>query len=88
MESDNLYLFVQRTITILTQLHRWNNHILIEKYDNKDLTISRSENIKDEKRVDEIARLLAGVDITEKTKESAKEMLEMAENLRKGWQYG
>ena len=65
-----------------------NNHILIEKYDDKDLTISRSENIKVEKRIDEIARLLAGVDITEKTKESAKEMLDMAENLRKGLQYG
>lgn len=65
-----------------------NNHILIEKYDDKDLTISRSENIKGEKRIDEISRLLAGVDITEKTKESAKEMLDMAENLRKGLQYG
>ncbi|MDU5372899.1 DNA repair protein RecN [Anaerococcus vaginalis] len=60
------------------------NHILIEKFDQKDLTISKSTNIKENDRVKEIARLLAGVDITDKTMESAKEMVEMAENLRKG----
>lgn len=60
------------------------NHILIEKFDQKDLTISKSTNIKGNDRVKEIARLLAGVDITDKTMESAKEMVEMAENLRKG----
>lgn len=60
------------------------NHILIEKFDQKDLTISKSTNIKGNDRVKEIARLLAGVDITDKTTESAKEMIEMAEELRKG----
>lgn len=60
------------------------NHILIEKYDEKDLTISKSTNIKGEDRTKEIARLLAGVDITDKTMESAKEMIEMANDLRKG----
>lgn len=60
------------------------NHILIEKYDEKDLTISKSTNIKGEYRTKEIARLLAGVDITDKTMESAKEMIEMANDLRKG----
>lgn len=60
------------------------NHILIEKFDQKDLTISKSTNIKENDRVKEIARLLAGVDITDKTMESAKEMVEMAEELRKG----
>lgn len=60
------------------------NHILIEKFDQKDLTISKSTNIKGNDRVKEIARLLAGVDITDKTVESAKEMIEMAEKLRKG----
>ena len=60
------------------------NHILIEKNDEENLTISKSKNIKDIERTKEIARLLAGVDITDKTMESAKEMLEMAENLRKG----
>lgn len=60
------------------------NHILIEKFDQKDLTISKSTKIKGNDRVKEIARLLAGVDITDKTMESAKEMIEMAEELRKG----
>lgn len=60
------------------------NHILIEKNDEENLTISKSKNIKDIERTKEIARLLAGVDITDKTMESAEEMLEMAENLRKG----
>lgn len=60
------------------------NHILIEKYDEKDLTISKSTNIEGEDRTKEIARLLAGVDITDKTIESAKEMIEMANDLRKG----
>lgn len=60
------------------------NHILIEKFDQKDLTISKSTNIKGNDRVKEIARLLAGVDITDKTMESSKEMIEMAEELRKG----
>lgn len=60
------------------------NHILIEKYDEKDLTISKSTNIDGEDRTKEIARLLAGVDITDKTIESAKEMIEMAHDLRKG----
>ncbi|WP_236785517.1 DNA repair protein RecN [Anaerococcus ihuae] len=60
------------------------NHILIEKYDEKDLTISKSTNIKGDDRTKEIARLLAGVDITNKTLESAKEMIDMANNLRKG----
>ncbi|MDU2582313.1 MAG: DNA repair protein RecN [Anaerococcus hydrogenalis] len=60
------------------------NHILIEKNDEENLTISKSKNIKDIERTKEIARLLAGVDITDKTMESAKEMLEMAKNLRKG----
>ena len=60
------------------------NHILIEKYDEKDLTISKSTNIKGDDRTKEIARLLAGVDITDKTMDSAKEMIEMANDLRKG----
>ncbi len=60
------------------------NQILIEKYDEKDLTISKSTNIKGKDRTKEIARLLAGVDITDKTMESAKEMIDMAKDLRKG----
>lgn len=59
-----------------------NNHILVCKKDEKDATISYSKTIKGEERTLEIARLIAGVDITETTKKSAREILEMAEELR------
>ncbi|MCW6701610.1 DNA repair protein RecN [Anaerococcus sp. NML200537] len=59
-----------------------NNHILVCKEDEKDATISYSKSIKGEERTLEIARLIAGVDITETTKKSAREILEMAEELR------
>lgn len=61
-----------------------NNHILIRKTDNKDYTISEAETIDSDKRIDEIARLIGGVNITDITFKSAKEMLEMAEELRNG----
>ena len=59
-----------------------NNHILVSKEDEKDATISYSKTIIGEERTLEIARLIAGVDITETTKKSAREILEMAEELR------
>ena len=59
-----------------------NNHILIKKYDLEDVTISEAVKIEGNQRVEEIARLIAGVDITKKTRESAKEILEMAEELK------
>ncbi len=62
-----------------------NNHILISKEDHGKFTISSSKTIKDEERTYEIARLIGGVDITETTKKSAKEILEMAEDLRNEW---
>lgn len=62
-----------------------NNHILISKEDHGEFTISSSKIIKDEERTYEIARLIGGVDITETTKKSAKEILEMAEDLRNEW---
>ena len=62
-----------------------NNHILISKEDDGNFTISSSKNIKEEKRTLEIARLIGGVDITETTIKSAREILEMAEDLRNEW---
>lgn len=62
-----------------------NNHILISKEDYGKFTISSSKTINDEERTCEIARLIGGVDITETTKKSAKEILEMAEDLRNEW---
>ena len=59
-----------------------NNHILIKKEDIKDLTISTTEELSALSRVNEIARMIGGVDITSTTEQSAREMLEMAEDLR------
>lgn len=58
------------------------NHILITKSDEGDFTISKTEKIEDEKRVEEISRLIGGVNITDITLNSAREMLTMAEELR------
>ncbi|WP_262122130.1 DNA repair protein RecN [Anaerococcus sp. Marseille-Q5996] len=58
------------------------NHILINKEDVGDFTISSTQKIEGEKRISEIARLIGGVNITEITINSAGEMLEMAEELR------
>lgn len=62
-----------------------NNHILISKEDHGKFTISSSKTIKGNERVYEIARLIGGVDITDTTIKSAKEILEMAEDLRNEW---
>lgn len=58
------------------------NHILITKSDEGDFTISKTEKIEDENRVEEISRLIGGVNITDITLHSAREMLTMAEELR------
>ena len=58
------------------------NHILISKEDVGDFTISRTEKITGKDRVNEIARLIGGVNITEITSKSASEMLAMAEELK------
>ena len=62
-----------------------NNHILIKKEDIDDLTISSTEDLDGDSRVKEIARMIGGVDITTTTEQSAREMLEMAEDLRNEW---
>lgn len=62
-----------------------NNHILISKEDQGKFTISSSKTIEGDERVYEIARLIGGVDITDTTIKSAKEILQMAEDLRNEW---
>ncbi|MDD7305936.1 MAG: DNA repair protein RecN [Peptoniphilaceae bacterium] len=61
-----------------------NNHILISKTDLDEYTVSQQKTISGSERIDEIARLIGGVDITPTTIKSAKEMLEMAEELKNG----
>lgn len=59
------------------------NHILVTKKDTNDSTITSIDLISGEDRIHELARLIGGVDITDKTYSSAKEMLDMASNLKK-----
>lgn len=58
------------------------NHILIIKEDVGEHTISSTKKITGDERTNEIARLIGGVNITDITKNSASEMLAMAEELK------
>lgn len=62
-----------------------NNHLLISKKDKGDFTISSTKKIENKDRVEEIARLIGGVNITNKTIASASEMLTMAQELTNEW---
>ena len=62
-----------------------NNHLLISKKDEGDFTISSTKKIENKDRVEEIARLIGGVNITNKTIASASEMLTMAQELTNEW---
>lgn len=57
------------------------NHFLIEKMDKSGKTQIHVKKLKYEERVDEISRLIAGVNLTETTKQHAREMLEMSKKL-------
>jgi DNA repair protein RecN (Recombination protein N) len=58
-------------------------HFVIQKSSKNDQTITQVLKLSDEERIDELARLLGGVDVTETTKRHAKEMLEMSNKVRK-----
>ena len=54
------------------------HHYKIQKTDNDESTVSTVVPLSEEERVDEIARLLGGINITETTRESAKELLALS----------
>lgn len=56
-------------------------HFLIKKMNNLDRTQIYVKKLNYEERIDEISRLIAGVNLTDTTKQHAKEMLEMSEKL-------
>lgn len=57
------------------------NHFLIEKKVVDDNTYSTVKKLDDEKRIYEIARLLSGMKITEKSLNNAKELIEFSNNI-------
>ncbi|HZK33357.1 MAG TPA: DNA repair protein RecN [Tissierellaceae bacterium] len=58
-------------------------HFVIQKSSKNEQTITQVLKLSDEERVEELARLLGGVDVTETTKRHAREMLEMSNRVRK-----
>lgn len=56
-------------------------HFLIDKETVDDKTTTIVKKLEDEERIDELSRLLGGVDLTDTTKLHAKEMLEMSKCL-------
>lgn len=59
------------------------SHYLIEKSVHNQTTVSTIRRLKAEESVDELARMLGGVEITETVKQSAREMKELAKNKKK-----
>lgn len=59
-------------------------HFVVEKYVKNGETVSSIKRLSREDRIDEISRMIGGVSISEKTRESAEELLDSAEALKKG----
>ncbi|HSH34649.1 MAG TPA: DNA repair protein RecN, partial [Schnuerera sp.] len=56
-------------------------HFVIDKLTDKDKTSTTVRKLKENERIDELSRLLGGVDLTNTTKLHAKEMLEMSKKI-------
>jgi DNA repair protein RecN (Recombination protein N) len=69
-------------VLVITHLHQIaslaNAHYRVEKVVEKGRTLTRVKHLKEEERVEEIARMMAGVKITDATLQHAKELLERA----------
>ena len=55
------------------------HHLQVSKHSNKNATITKIELLDNKQRVDEIARMLGGIEITEQTRSHAQEMIERAQ---------
>ena len=53
------------------------SHLRVSKTADKDKALAALSRLDEQKRVEEIARMLGGIDITEKTREAAREMLSL-----------
>ena len=57
------------------------HHLLISKASNADRTTAQVKELKDENKIDEIARMISGASVTELTRENAKEMIKQNHNI-------
>jgi len=60
------------------------HHLQVNKTSDKKITTTQIKNLSTEQRIEEIARMLGGVNITEQTRSHAKEMIEQAEQPSTG----
>ncbi len=71
------------SITHLAQIAGMaDNHYLIEKSTCSDRTSTTVTLIENSARIDELARIIGGVTVTDLTRQSAEEMLAMAKNIK------
>ncbi len=67
------------SVTHLAQIAAMaDNHYLIEKSDSGERTSTNVRLLNENERIEELARIIGGVSVTDLTRKSAKEMLEMA----------
>ncbi|MCG1733589.1 DNA repair protein RecN [Staphylococcus epidermidis] len=57
------------------------HHLLISKASNADRTTTQVKELKNENKIDEIARMISGASVTELTRENAKEMIKQNHNI-------
>ncbi|QGM88500.1 DNA repair protein RecN [Staphylococcus epidermidis] len=57
------------------------HHLLISKASNADRTTTQVKELKEENKIDEIARMISGASVTELTRENAKEMIKQNHNI-------
>jgi len=72
----------QRQVVCVTHLPQvaalGHHHLQVSKQIGKDTTITEIKQLDNQQRVDEVARMLGGIEITDQTLSHAKEMLEKA----------
>ena len=61
---------------VASQAHQ---HLRVSKQQTKDRTTTRIEELRDDKRVEEVARMLGGIEITESSLTHAQEMIQRAQ---------
>ena len=68
------------SITHLAQVaSHGHNHLFIKKHTQGDSTITEVTKLSNDERVEELARMLGGKDLTEQTRKHAQEMLAVAQ---------
>ena len=60
------------------------HHFYITKRVTGDATVTNVHTLSKKERVSELARILGGVEVTDKTKQHAEEMLRLAEKRKRG----